>query len=91
MLRDLELSKPVKGDYIFVLFPEKGSAKARKAEAIRQEAQDAFNAWTLDKLSGLALIAELFPSRSEWLRIEGELLIRSPGGFPPPSRTRRCG
>lgn len=73
MIDDLRISgDPPVDDYILVQFPQKVSdaetARPKDLGTIRSDAQAAFEAWTWEGHSGLALIQELFPTAERYHR-----------------------
>jgi hypothetical protein len=60
------------GDYILIQFPQKVSdadiAREKDVNAIRRDAQAAFEAWTWQGRSGLTLVQELFPTPATYHR-----------------------
>lgn len=62
------------GDYIVVLFPENVSkadiAKEKQLSAIQSDAKAKFEAWTWEGRSGVELIKELFPTPTQYHRVQ---------------------
>jgi len=86
MIEDLSLDhkRLPGGDYIYVQFPGTGSLHKKSGNDIRNVTQEFFSRWEVEGRRGIEAIKELFPTKAEYDR----MLLKGPGGFPLPSRSR---